>query len=142
VPKALDEVCTSPLDYIAYEPQTAFYVKYRSAMRYRVGQPAVSVMAAGKEIKGLAVPPGFGSYIGDRIPGERTFGDGLIDPVYPDRIVGAGATEKVALVSVGDITIGAGIDQKALSVKGKSNAQGVGMTMTRAPYSLRSGIYH
>src|SRR5271166_172596 len=111
-------------------------------MENRVWQSTISIMAADKEIKSLSVEPCFGFHIRDRTPGERPLGDGLIEPIYPERVVRAGAAEQATILAIGDVAECAGINQKPLSANGETDAESVGMTMTRTTRPLRSGIDH
>ena len=82
MPEAFKKMAALAFSHIAHKPETAFHVEHRPAMQHRVGQPAVSVMAANKEIKGLAVQPSFGFYVRDRTPRERPFRNSLIEIVH------------------------------------------------------------
>ncbi len=66
----------------------------------------------------------------------------MIEIVHSEGIVRARAAEPVAFFSVGDVAVGAGIDQKAASLKGEANAEGVSVAVARVTCSLRPGIDH
>src|ERR1700683_94828 len=141
MPEGLKKMAALAFGHIAYNPYPALHVEHDPAMQNCVRQPEVSIMATGKEIEGLAVQPCFGSHVWEESPCERAFGNSLIEVVDSEGVVRRCAAEPVAFFSV-DITVGAGINQKASSVKREAKAERIGMAVARISVALRTGIDH
>jgi hypothetical protein len=89
-------------------------VEDAATMNHWIGNPAISIVAANKEIECPAIYPLFGLHIWEGSPCERTFRHCLIKPVHSERIVCTGTAEGVAPIAITDIAEGAGVDEKTM----------------------------
>ena len=86
---------------VAYQTGTAVDLDNVSAMRHRIGQTCVAVVATGKVAEGLSRGPIVHSRCWNRSPGKWISGNGLIHAVHAHRVMRRSSPECVAVGKIG-----------------------------------------
>lgn len=124
------------------QPERSLHMKYDPPMEHWIREAAVSVMMALEKIESFTADPLLHSHVRYGAPCKWSFWDCLIEAVNPQGVVSSGPPKQGALVSVGDVTTGAGINQAPVTIEREPDTQGIGVAVAGITRALWAGINH
>ena len=129
--------------HIAYQPDTARDLQHVPPMHHRIRQTRISVMTADKVSEAFSHHPVFHPRGRNAGPRKRLVRNRLIGSIHAQRVMRTRPAKRISVRRIfRNVDAAASVYQTASSIHSEAQAEGIGVSMSRAAHPLRTGVDH